>query len=265
MLAECRNRPWLQRSLARPGWMLAALGAMSLTIEVCQQWPEFFFPGHAIGEFIRNLANALVAAVLFNWILVEIPAQRRRRLAYSRHLLALQLLTQSGPHSLAYYRGVADLVGADVTELDAWNTESIERCVRAIYEKAPTLIHERRQLLGVQINALQLALDGLEPASYFLDPDVAVALALFPAEKGIHQLQPPDASDPEPWKREVHIAGSLLEASRRLYGALTSCAPYLELDVEKGCVTMSDNKTWHVQLEDLVRDSGKTGLRLAVV
>lgn len=238
--------------------MLAALGAVSLTIEVCQQWPEFFFPGHAIGEFIRNLANALVAAVLFNWILVEIPAQRRRRLAYSRHLLALQLLTQSGPHSLAYYRGAADLVGADVTELDAWDTESIEGYVHAIYEKVPTIIHERRQLLGVQINALQLALEGLEPASYFLDPDVAVALALFPAEKGLNQLQPPEADDPEPWKREVHIAWSLLEASRRLYGALASCAPYLELEAEKGCVTMNNNKTWHVRLEDLVRVGSNT-------
>ncbi|MFJ2620096.1 hypothetical protein [Glutamicibacter sp. NPDC087344] len=254
LLAASKNGLWLHRALARPGRTIVVLGAVALTIEVCQQWPEFFFSGHAIGEFIRNLAYALVGAVLFNWILIEIPAQRRRLLAYPRHQLALQFLVQSGPHTLAYYRGVANLLKAEVSTLDAWDRSSIEKCVRSIYEKAPAIIQERRQLLAVQINALQVILDGLEPATYFLDPDVAVALALFPAEKGLNQLQPPAVDDPEPWKREVHIAWELLEASRRLYGALEAYAPHLELNVEDGCVTLNDKSTWHVSLKDLVRD-----------
>ncbi|MGY2744151.1 hypothetical protein [Arthrobacter sp. UYCu723] len=228
---------------------------IALTIEVCRQWPEIFFPGHAIGEFVRNLAYALSGAVLFNWILIEIPAQRRRRLAYPRHQLALQFLVQSGPLMLAWYRGAAQLLGVEERSLDAWDRASIEKCVRSIYEKTPVVAQERRQLLGVAINGIQVSLDGLEAAADFLDPDVAVALSLFPAAKGMHQLQPLGADDPEPWKRDVHIAWELLEASRRLYEALRSCVPDLELNVEDGNVIFPDKSTWHVSLNELVREA----------
>jgi hypothetical protein len=226
---------------------------VALTIEVCQQWPEFFFPGHAIGEFVRNLAYALIGAVLFNWILIEIPTQRRRRLAYPRHQLALQFLVQSGPLMLAWYRGAAQLTASAEPKPDAWDRPSIEKCVRSIFEKNPANFgQERRQLLAVHVNAVQTSLDGMEAASYFFDPDVAVALALFPAKKGFNQLQPPAAEDPEPWKRDVHIAWELLQASRRLYEALRSCAPDLDLSVESGSAVLNGS-TWNVDLNDLVR------------
>ncbi|MDO5878089.1 MULTISPECIES: hypothetical protein [Paenarthrobacter] len=244
---------WLQRALLRPVWTIIALGVIAFTIEVCQQWPEFFFPGHAIGEVVRNLAYALIGAVLFNWILIEIPAQRRRRIAYPRHRLAFQLLVQSGAHMLAYYRGAAHLLDAETRTLDAWNRETIEACVYSIYEKVPAIVDERRQLLAVHIMGLQAALDGLEAATEFLDPDVAMALALFPAAKGFQQLQPPEASDPQPWQREAHIAWELLEGSRRLYQALQANAPQIDLEVEEGVVSFSYGSTWHVNLSDLVR------------
>ena len=237
----------------RPVWTIVVLGVIALTIGVCQQWPEFFFPGHAIGEVVRNLAYTLIGAVLFNWILIEIPAQRRRRLAYPRHQLALQFLVQSGPLMLAWYRGAAQLLGAVERSPDAWDRPSLEKCVRSIFEKNPANFgQERRQLLAMQINAIQMSLDGIEAASYFLDPDVAVALALFPATKGFNQLQPPAAEDPEPWKRDVHIAWELIQASRRLYEALRSCAPDLELSVESGSAVVNGS-TWNVDLNDLVR------------
>ncbi|MDQ0077912.1 hypothetical protein [Arthrobacter oryzae] len=254
-LASNKKALWLQRALLRPVWTIVVLGVIALTIEVCQQWPEFFFPGHAIGEVVRNLAYALIGAVLFNWILIEIPAQRRRRLAYVRHRLALQFLVQSGPLMLAWYRGAAQLLGATERSLDAWDRSSIEKYVRSIYEKTPTVAQERRQLLGVAISGIQLSLDGLEAAADFFDPDVAVALSIFPAAKGIHQLQPPAAGDPEPWKRDVHIAWELLEGSRRLYDALLSSVPDLELNVEDGNVIFSDKSTWHVSLNELVREA----------
>lgn len=253
-LAFDKGTTWLQGALLRPVWTIAVLGSIALTIEVCQAWPEFFFPGHAIGEFIRNLAYALIGAVIFNWILIEIPAQRRRRLAYARHQQAFQLLVQMGPFMLAWYRGAAQITEAAERSPDAWDRSSIETCVRSIFEKNPANFgQDRRQLLTVQINAIQVALDGLEAASYFFDPDVAIALALYPATKGLNQLQPPEATDPEPWKRDVHIAWELLQASRRLYDALQSCAPDLELSVESGSVVLS-GLTWPVDLKDLVRE-----------
>lgn len=155
---------------------------------------------------------------------------------------------------IAFYRGMANLLKLEVSTLDAWDRTSIVKCVQSIYEKAPTVLQERRTFLATQIKALQVALDGLEPATYFLDPDVAVALALFPAEKGLNQLQPPEPDDSEPWNREVHITWELLEASRRLYSALEACAPDLELNVESGCTSFKDGSTWHVCLKDLVRE-----------
>lgn len=254
-IAPGKRGLWLQRALLKPIWTIVALGVVALTIEVCQQWPEFFFPGHAIGEFVRNLAYALIGAVLFNWILIEIPAQRRRRVAYPRHQLAFQLLVQSGPLMLAWYRGAATQLGVGGPSLDAWNRASLENFVRSIYEKNPANFgHQRRQLLGNMVRGIQISLDGMEAASYFFDPDVAAALALFPAEKGLNQLQPPAADDPEPWKRDVHIAWELLEASRRLYDALQSHAPELDLNVEAGGVSFDNAPTSRVRLYDLVRE-----------
>lgn len=249
-----KKASWLQRALQRPVWTMVVLGAVAFVIEVCQQWPELFFSGHAIGEIIRNLAYALIGAVLFNWILIEIPGERRKRSVYSRNLLGLQFLAQMGPFMLAWYRGGARLTGAADQDPSAWDRSSIERCARSIYEKnVENFGPERRQFLAVTVDSIQLALDGVDGASYFFDPDVAVALALYPAKKGLNQLQPPEADDPEPWKRDVHIAWELLQASQRLYEALTTCAPYLELNIEQGGVRLADGVIEPVRLSDLVR------------
>ncbi|AMB41647.1 MULTISPECIES: hypothetical protein [Paenarthrobacter] len=49
---------WLQCAFFQLIWTILVLSCVALTIEVRQQWPEFFVPGHAIGEFIQNLAHA---------------------------------------------------------------------------------------------------------------------------------------------------------------------------------------------------------------
>lgn len=253
-LLSSRTVGWLQHALLRPVWTLIALAAVALTIEVCQQWPEFFFPGHAIGEFVRNLAYALIGAVLFNWILIEIPAQRRRRSAYSRNLQALKFLVQAGPLTLAWFRGAGKRLSLTEREPDGWDQSSLTNYVHDVYKKnVQQVSDERRKLLVVNIQAVQLMLDGLDSASYFFDSDVALALAHYPATKGINQLQPPAPDDPEPWKRDAHITWELLQASRRLNDALTANAPYLELDVETGGVTFSDGLTEGVRTDDLVQ------------
>ena len=249
-----RKELWLRRALLKPIWTIVALGLVTLTIEVCQQWPEFFFPGHAIGEVVRNLAYALIGAVLFNWILIEIPAGRRRRIAYQQHFLALQFLVQAGPLMLAWYRLAAKKLELEGQTLDSWSRGSLETFVRAIYHERPANFGaERQQTLTTVIQGIQLSLDGLDAATYFLDPDVAAALAHFPAAKGINQLQPPEANDQEPWKRDVHIAWEHLEASRRLHEALQSCAPDVNVEVEKGVVSfLNYSPIENVRLDDLV-------------
>lgn len=249
---------WLEPALRRPILTIVTLSAVALTIEIAQQWPQFFVPGHAIGEYFRNLAYALIGAVLFNWVLIEIPAKRRRRLAYPRHWLALDFLIKLGPILVAEYRGVARQLGVSGQALDAWDRESIARYAKAIHGKQMAYFgEERRRTLAHGIEGVQVSLDGLEGAAYFLDPDVAIALALFPAQKGLHQLQIPPTGEPLTWARDAHIVWELLEASRRLYNALQANASYLDFKVEEGLSTLSDGSKWHASLSDVIRESGR--------
>ena len=101
---------------------------------------------------------------------------------------------------------------------------------------------------------VQVALEGMEGARYFFDPDVSHALALYPSTKGFQQLQiRTDATGAIPWERDAHIVWELLEASRRLYAALQSNAPYLEFDVAAGHMEMSDGSRVNVRVSDLVK------------
>lgn len=241
-----------RHALSKPGWTIAVLSTIAFVIGLAQQWPEVFFGGHAVGQFVRNLAYALVGAVVFNWILVEIPAGRRKLLAYKRHEPALDYLVKFGPSLLAGYRGAAEKMNAAHSDPDAWDRESIMRCARSIYEVAPIYFgEERRRFLAIGIRGTQEFLDGMEPASYFLDLDVAVALALFPAERGLHQLQPPPSDLPDPWQRDAHIVWELLEASRSLYAALQECAPHIQIQVEQGNTLFPDGTTYFARLSDV--------------
>lgn len=64
--------------LDQPMHGLLPLSAVALGIEIGQYWSEWFPGAHAIGEYVRNLAYALIGALIFNWLIVEIPARRRR-------------------------------------------------------------------------------------------------------------------------------------------------------------------------------------------
>lgn len=231
---------------------MVALAVVALGIEFAQYIPESFPGGHATGEFLRNLAYALIGAVLFNWIVVELPALRRRRVVYGHHHTALQFLVILGPVYLAEYRGIAHQVRAEHEDPDGWDRNSVKLTVESIRKVNPGYFGEgRRQQLALAIRGAQEALDGLDSASSFLDADVAVALALFPAQRGLSQLQPPTPGSPEPWTRDLHIVWELVEASRRLYVSLQGHAPWLDLQPEGASSTLSDGSTWHVQLKDL--------------
>lgn len=173
--------------LDHPLRALGPLSAVALTFEVGQYWTEMFPGAHAFGEFVRNVAYALIGAVVFNWVIVEIPERRRRRSAYELNWLGLDLLVKLGPTLVASYR--AALPGRE-DELNAWSKESIQG--RAQLLGAPPAIFfgpSRVGLLNSSVLGVQLALDGMDSARFFFDPDVSHALALYPATKGYRQLQ----------------------------------------------------------------------------
>ena len=51
--------------LQRPVRALLYLSAVALGVEFAQYVPEYFYGGHALGEIVRNLAYALIGAVVF--------------------------------------------------------------------------------------------------------------------------------------------------------------------------------------------------------
>lgn len=178
---------------------------------------------------------------------------------YEHHHLGLDFLVKLGPIWLAEYRGVARQAKAAFQSPDAWDRESVEKCAHSIYDVNPGYFGEsRRSMLTTGIGGVQVILDGMVDALNFFDPAVAMALALFPAAKGIRQLQPPPPDLPDPWQRDAHIIWELLEASRRLYAAMQECAPDVTFKVDEGSATLSDGSTWNAQLGDITRDNSRT-------
>jgi hypothetical protein len=60
--------------LPQPLRALLYLSAVAFGVELAQYVPEYFPGGHALGEIVRNLAYALIGAVVFQWLVVELPA-----------------------------------------------------------------------------------------------------------------------------------------------------------------------------------------------
>jgi hypothetical protein len=96
-----------------------------------------------------------------------------------------------------------------------------------------------------------MTLDGMRSSTFFFDPDVAHALALFPGTVGVRQLQiTQDSSGFIPWQRDAHIVWELLEASRRLYPALRRHIPDISCII--GLVTLTDGTNLFSQESDLL-------------
>jgi hypothetical protein len=228
---------------------LIPLVLIALAIELAQYQPEVVRGGHAMGELVRNLAYALIGALLFNWLIVEIPARRRRRAAYEYHKLDFETLLMLGPASIAEYRRFRP---KDAPELDAWSKKSVFECAKQIAEHLPIYFgpqHVARLAHGIQ--GIQVTLDGMKSSQFFFDPDVAHALALFPGTVGLNQLQVTrDDRGFIPWQRDAHIVWELLEASRRLYPALRRNVPDIEFSL--GFSQLGDGTALHSQESDVL-------------
>lgn len=232
---------WL---IARSGRTVAGLCALALFIELAQEWPEFIWGAHAVGEVIGNLVYAMIGALLFHWLVVRLPEERRQRAAYEGHRMALQFLATVGAMKIQEYRLELAARGSGV-QVDAWDRRSVFEAAEAIAELDTQFFFASShfQVLGHTITAVQESLDGMAPSMSFFDPDVTHALGLFPGKRGIEQLQIPErgtSMDPEGLQhlvnRSAHIAWELLEGGRRLVDALDNGAPDLDFELEKATI-----------------------------
>lgn len=220
-----------ERLLAHPVRVLAPLLALVLGIELAQAIPEIFPGGHALGEVVRNLAYALIGAVIFHWLIVEIPEQRRRRASYEFHQLTFETLLSAGPGLLFAYQLLSDVTGK--APLDVWDQDSVHARAKALAVEQPATMfgpHRTGLITTVVEIAVPRALTELSASSSYFHPNVSYALGTFPRHDGLRILQIERGPDGGiMWHRDVHITWELLEAARRLYAALRDTGAYVEI------------------------------------
>lgn len=234
--------------LRKPLLAILVLLAIAGLVEVLQYLPEQWTGGHAVGELFKNLAYALVGALLFHWLVVQIPGNQRKRKTYEFHRQHFEVLCGSALGLLHQYQAASDAlvrVGAVPKPVDVWDQDSL----RALAPVAATAVPgffgpDRAKLLSVAVDvAIPRVLSDLAVAVPYLDAEVAHSLSLFPRQDGIRVLQVdplPDGSV-EPL-RDVHIVWSLLEATRDLYEALLSTGAFSR-DLIQAQVVSSDGTT----------------------
>lgn len=226
------------RLLFMPGRVLVTLLAIVLAVEFGQYIPEAFPGAHALGEVLRNLSYALIGAVIFHWLIVELPARRRRRSTYEFHRLTINNLLVFGAGLLAPYQEAAKKLGE---QLDAWDQASLHRLATRIAKMQQVALAagqlqpeqaffgpSRTGLLHTVIDiALPRAMSDLAASASYLDDEVAHALSQFPRQDGMQALQVRvDSSGCITPELDVHIVWTLLEAARRLYAALLDTGAY---------------------------------------
>ena len=256
-----------RRLMDHPVASIAVLLALALIVELAQAWPEWIRGGHAVGEVVRNLTYAVIGAVLFQWLVVKIPEERRQRSAQLGHEMAFQTLITCALGPLGQYRllleFIAENLGNSFDDVDAHDQASVWRAAETIGERLPQVIGDPAsnhfQILGNAIMGAQVALDGMAASTGFFHPDVAHALGRFPASTGLQQLQvpPPDADLALCVSRSAHIIWNLLEGARRLAAALEEHAPYVNYgaDCQTEIVIGGKTRTCVGSRTDLIRET----------
>lgn len=213
--------------LRLPGKSILLLLAVAIGIEAAQYSPEVFVGAHGISEVVRNLTYALMGAVIFQWIVIEAPAQQRRRKTYEFCRQSIQLLLTPGPGLLKQYQVLAENV-PDLS-LDIWDKKSLGELAATAGGIHPAVFGAHRAGLIRTIVDISLprALAELGPSIAYLDPEVTQALSMFPRKEGISVLEVElTASGGINPARDAYITWSLLESARRLYTALLEVGAY---------------------------------------
>lgn len=209
----------------RPAQSLLPLLAIVMTVEFAQYAPEFVPGAHAVGEIVSNLCYALIGAIVFHWVIVEIPERRRRKATYEFHRLTFQNLLGAGPGLLAYSQEAARFLGK---EFDPWDESSFKAFAKILYTEPAARSQERAGMLRSVVEVMMpRALTDLSASTAYLDVDVAHALSQFPRQDGLTMLQirTTPSGELEPHV-DAHITWSLVVAARRLYSALLESGAY---------------------------------------
>jgi hypothetical protein len=229
------------RLLQKPLPAVLLLLAVALVVEVGQYFSEAFPGAHAIGEVVRNLAYALVGAVIFSWLVVEIPARRRRRATYAFHEETFRVLVTMGPGLLKQYEVAAGVLNED---LDIWDQASLNAVAAKLNAVSPAIFGSDRAGLVKTVLEIGLprALTDLSRSAAYLDLDVAHALSRFPLRDGLTnvlQVRRTPSGGVEAGQ-DAYITWSLLEAARRLYPALLDAGAY-DTSIFRGAVGKPPN------------------------
>lgn len=217
---------------------IIVLSLIVLSLEVAQAWSEIVPGGHVASVFSRAILYSVIAALILNWIVIELPRRRRSRVIYRFNEMAFTMLLGFGPTFLVAYREAPPRVDGD--SFDVWSHDSVRARVGEIAASRPEFFDvQHRRLLSNAVMGVSKAIEGIRPGQAFLGEDVAHALAVFPSNEGFRQLQVfenPDGS--VPWENAAHITWELTEAARRLYSALQKEAPEISLSLSS--VNFSD-------------------------
>lgn len=75
-----------------------------LGIELAQSVDELFSGAHELSQVTKNLLYALAGALIFNWLLVDVPRRRVEFRAYTNHFDDLTILATKMPHFVSQAR-----------------------------------------------------------------------------------------------------------------------------------------------------------------
>ncbi|QBE49635.1 hypothetical protein [Leucobacter triazinivorans] len=212
------------RILRHPLQASVALLLIAVSLEVAQYWPEVVPGGHVLSIVIRNLAYALLAAVVFGWLVVEVPKRTRERRTYSDYEIHLQTLAGLGPIALVPYRHYVRGPGVD---FDSWDANELAEAAKVIASQDPAFFGpERTGLMSHYILAATKTQQTLAPLVSFMSEDVAHAVLSFPNDWRLDALQMAytDNGTIDP-VRDAHLVSSLLAGSRSIYAAMKASSP----------------------------------------
>lgn len=212
--------------LDHPLRTLAILIPVAFAIELAQYRPEILPGGHAVSELVRNITYGIIAAIIFEWLIVELPGRRRRRQVYEANDLQLRALVTVGAFRLSEYRLYCDL-----SEFDTWSQEGLRDAAEAIAASSPSFFsRQRADDLRKNLIIANSAVDSLRTSQPFMDPDVAQAISIFPTNTGLTHIyvHVDDNGNTSP-STDAHIVWELAQGSRRMYAALRQRAPQIAL------------------------------------
>lgn len=221
---------WAERAnhiLHRPVPALLSLVGVAAAIEFAQYLPELVPGSYALGEIVRNSSYALFTALLFHWLVVEVPAQQRRRKTYEFSSETMRVLITVGAGLLKPYQENARVLGLD---LDVWSQDSLSNFADALNTAAPAFFGpDRRKLVSTVVDvALPRALAELAPSIPYMDAEVAHALSQMPRQDGLTSVLQvrPTASGGIEHRQDAHVTWTLLVAARGLYAAVLASGAY---------------------------------------